>query len=100
MRIVSLAPSVTKMLQAKGAKRLKAAGYTVLHLDPRLLPLVPEATEKDYAQRERHRGVILERLQQRPGWDSLRTVRAGRFFFCCGKVWDSEIENKESFATK
>lgn len=45
-----------------------------------LPPLMPEATEKDYAQRERHRGVILERLKQRPGWDSLRAVRAGRVY--------------------
>lgn len=45
-----------------------------------LSPLMPEATEKDYAQRERHRAVMLERLKQRPGWEDLRAVRAGRVY--------------------
>lgn len=45
-----------------------------------LPPLMPEATEKDYAQRARHRAVMLERLKQRQGWDVLRAVRSDRVY--------------------
>ena len=45
-----------------------------------LPPLMPEATEKDHTQRERHRHVMLERLKARPGWDALRAVRTGRVY--------------------
>lgn len=59
---------------------LQAADPDIIIQHACLPPLMPEATEKDYAQRERHRGVMVERLKQRPGWDSLRAVRAGRVY--------------------
>ncbi len=61
-------------------EELQGADPDVIVQHACLPPLMPEATEKDHAQRERHRQVMLERLKSRQGWDSLRAVHANRVY--------------------